>query len=96
MKSNKPIIKSTNVCPECYSYLIFSTIYDGDEDMLSEQRKNHIGYHIKSDDYLLTISAIIDIIRNSSSKTYLLEKQTCKKISNELMFLQKNYKLVER
>lgn len=55
-------------------------------------------FHIKSNDYFGTLATIISLIRQNIEKKegYELNIETLNKVEKDLMFLQNNYKIIEK
>jgi hypothetical protein len=55
-------------------------------------------FHIKSDDYFGTLATVLNLINEKNLKHELLEEdsQIIKKIIKNLIFLQENYKIIEK
>lgn len=61
-------------------------------------RKENIKFHIKENDYFGTLATVIDLIRQSAEEKGFTEANS-KMITNlveDLMFLQKNYKISKK
>ena len=59
--------------------------------------KRNIEFHIKSDDYFGTLATVIDLVRqNLNPFKQKQEKKTLEKKVKELMYLQKNFKIVKK
>lgn len=52
-------------------------------------------FHIKSNDYFGTLATILSLIRQSIEKREV-NIETLKKVERELMYLQKNYKIIKK
>lgn len=59
--------------------------------------KRNLEFHIKSDDYFGTLATVLDLLRqNLNPFNQKREKKTLEKQVKELMYLQKNYKVVKK
>jgi len=68
-------------------------IYDGKDHFL---RKRNINFHIESDDYFGTLATVINLVRQEKEKTEKRQNKTLKNLKDDLIYLQKNYKIVKK
>lgn len=54
--------------------------------------KKQLQFHIKSDDYFGTLATILNFIKENSIK----QNKIFDSIISELLFLQKNYKIIKK
>jgi len=61
-------------------------------------RKENIKFHIKENDYFGTLATVIDLIRQSAEEKGFTEanSKTIANLVEDLMFLQKNYKISKK
>ncbi len=60
-------------------------------------RKKNLQFHIESDDYFGTLATVIDLVRqNLNPFKQKQEKSTLEVKVEELIYLQKNYKIVKK
>ncbi len=60
-------------------------------------RKRNLEFHIKSDDYFGTLATVLDLLRqNLNPFKQKQEKNTLENKVKELMYLQKNFKIVKK
>lgn len=73
-------------------------------------KKQSIHFHIHSDDYFATLATVLDLMNQESEKTmeeisviykkikatHKVNMKCLKNLKKDLMFLQKNYKIVEK
>ena len=62
-------------------------------------KRQSIEFHIRSDDYFATLATVLDLIFQQSER--IIEELTgvneqLKVLKDDLMFLQKNYKIIKR
>lgn len=59
--------------------------------------KKNIEFHIKSDDYFGTLATVLDLLKqNLNPFNQKQEKKTLESKVEELMYLQKKYKIVQK
>lgn len=59
--------------------------------------KKNLEFHIKNDDYFGTLATVIDLVKqNLNPFKQKQEKKTLEKQVEELMYLQKNYKIAKK
>ncbi len=68
---------------------------------VEEKQVRQVQFHVKSNDYFGTLATVLDLIRQSIEKERNTSKRrwylgAIKSVVDDLMFLQKNYKIVER
>jgi len=55
-----------------------------------------VRFHIKSNDYFGTLATVLSLFRQSEANNIKISSaQVLEKIENDLMFLQKNYKITK-
>lgn len=57
--------------------------------------KKTVKFHVKSDDYFGTIATILSLIQQTSGDIKKYSK-VLKIVVNDLMFLQRDYKIIEK
>ncbi len=68
-------------------------IQDTDDNFSYEKK---LESHIKSDDYFGTLATVIDLITQENNKIGRRESKVLKKITDDLMYLQENYKIIKK
>lgn len=53
-------------------------------------------FHIKSNDYFGTLATIISLVRQNLEKKESGSAHILKKLENDLVYLQENYKIVKK
>lgn len=66
-----------------------------DKDNRSLRNKN-IKFHIRSGDYFGTLATVIDLVRQERKKIEGRQNKILKKLKDDLVYLQKNHKIVEK
>ena len=61
-------------------------------------RLEQVKFHVRSDDYFSTLATILDLTRQIIGKNKNLARSEAQlgRLRDELMFLQNNYKIVEK
>jgi len=70
-----------------------------DTDYQRKKRLKNIDKHIKNDDYFGTLSAILSLVQQNNKKSIKeVEKynEALERFSNDLAYLQDNYKIVKK
>lgn len=62
-----------------------------------DENKN-VDFHIESDDYFGTLATVLDLYRQCDGKKYIIKEEDnlLKKLKNELLYLQKKYKIIKK
>lgn len=68
------------------------TINDGDED---ESRIKDNRFHVENNDYFGTIATIVDLMLQKKIKSEKRENKLLEKLRDDLMFLQKNHRIIK-
>ena len=70
---------------------------------MTRSKKQQLRFHIQSDDYFATLATILDLIKQDSEKAikimnkiHHITQDQLENLKNDLLFLQKNYKIVKK
>lgn len=95
-KSYKSIAKIDQITSDTSWDLLVQFLHDHLEKKLGNEQIKNLNFHIESDDYFGTVATIINLILQDKrkDKKYLLA--TLSRLKKDLMFLQKNYKIIKK
>jgi hypothetical protein len=77
-------------------FLYLFLLNDGDDSFISKERESHIKFHIQNGDYLNNLATIIDLMLQSNIIPPRKRKDILVRIREDLLFIQRNYKIIEK
>jgi len=64
--------------------------------MSNQSRKQELKFHISQDDYFGTLATVLSLLKQATSKEKSSKEDVLENIENDLMFLQRNYRIIEK
>ena len=75
--------------------LVFNALFLRDFDDERERIEN-LEHHIEADDYFGSLATIIDLVRQEMKSADPPLRETLGRLKNDLLYLQKNYRIVKK
>ena len=69
---------------------------DEDQKMSESERMEDIRFHIKNDDYFVTLATVIDLMLQEKTKYEKRQNELLEKLRDELLLLQKKCNIVHK
>lgn len=95
-KSYNSIVRNDRLTTDVGWDLVVQLLHDRLEKELGPERIKNLNFHVESDDYFGTIATVINLILQDSSKDDKYRLTVLGRLRDDLMFLQRNYKIIKK